>query len=49
MTLEAVLVGDLLGSSLRQEFGYSSKPTLPDASAEDAAPAFIGHLTGATY
>jgi hypothetical protein len=48
MTLEAVLVGGLLGSSLHQECSYSSKPTQPDASAEDVARAFIGHLTGAT-
>jgi hypothetical protein len=48
MTLEAVLAGDLLGSSLHRECGYSSKPTQPDVSAGDVAPAFIGHLTGAT-
>jgi len=47
MTLEAVLVGDLLGSSQHHECGYSPKPTQPDASAGDVAPVFVGHLTGA--
>lgn len=48
MTLEAVLVGGLIGGSLHQELGYGSEPTRPDASAQDVASAFVGQLTGAT-